>query len=113
MEENQPKQPDQETLDEALKQAEELAQETVQEFTIGDMGMQLPPGVTPEMLQQMLAAEAAKQQSIRSQAYFTRKQVSKDVRRKKRKAQRRARITTIKKGAGRTISRKRRMKKAA
>ena len=88
--------------------------------TIGQLGElegldQIPPELlehlSPEQIMEILAAQAAGKR--KPQAYYTRKQTPKAVRRAKARAQRAARKVTRRKGWGRTISRRKRMKKAA
>ena len=65
------------------------------------IGLDLPDGVTPEMLEEILRQEALQNQQHRSQAYYTRSQSTADERKKKRKAQRDARKKTRGKYRGR------------
>jgi len=92
------------------QQADELAEDTTQNFTIGQ-DLLNPEEITPEMIQQLMAN--ARQQL--SRGYFCRtgpSHLSRSERRAQRKRQRKARAITRRAGMGRTITHKKRLKKA-
>lgn len=92
------------------EKADQYAKETVEEFTIGE-GLLNPEEITPEMIQAIMAQ--ARRQIPQSRFRRTGpSQLPKDARRKLRKLQRYARKTTIRNGSGRTISARKRAKKA-
>ena len=97
--------------------ADKLSEETLDEFgTIGgDITPEMLASMDPLQLQQLMGLMGG-QKRRRTQADYTRNgpsQWSKAKRVAKRRAQRRARKISLRKGGGRTISRKRRLKKAA
>lgn len=110
-------------LDDVLAEADRLAAEAEAELqqNIGDMDVVGIDQLTPEMLENMdpaqlqslMAQMAAARPSRREQSYYTRKRTPKAVKRQRRLAQKAARKVSIRNGAGRTISRRKRLKKAA
>lgn len=95
------------SLDEILEEADKLAAEVEE-----DIGANLDPealaNMTPEELQALMGVAKIRP----PQSYFTRKHVRRADRLRIRRAQRKARKITRRKGWGRTISRRKRAKKA-
>ena len=108
-----------ELLQKKLAEADQRSAELMREMTIGEI---IDGGMTPEMLenldpvqlQNMLREmDKASGRKRHPQSFYTRKQPTKAARRSKAKAQRKARQITSRTGGGRTISRRRKLKKAA
>ncbi len=115
------------TEEELLKEADRLAAEVEVELAKGkfdDIGsMEELPELTPEMmekmdpalLQEFLTRLAQQKQGFerREQAYYTRKQTTKAVRKTKRIEQKKARRISVINGSGKSIPHARRRKNAA
>lgn len=115
-EQNNPTPKDQELLEKMLEEAKGASEETAAEFedTIGGgISPEMLANMDPVQLQQLLAAMQGAGKPKRARSFYSRKQTARAVRISKRKAARAARKVTARTGGGRTISRKRRAKKAA
>ena len=109
-------QPESEVIDEKLQEAEERAAALEAELQMGDV---IGGGISPEALASMdpvqLQALLSQMQQAekKPRSYYCRKQIPKAVKRRKRKLAKAARKVSLRNGGGRTISRRRRTRKAA